>query len=138
MVSTTSGLGYIQGRLFESQSMNTIPNYLSLWVLAHWWHDVVPSSIDDSSVTPEVRATLLTLVEGVLLSRLVLYEQVRGWLIDGDKNHSPDTNERPVLEFPPEIERMFYSKVLDRNTLQNYGVLLESVVDLCERDSVYL
>ena len=62
MVSTTSGLGYIQGALFgplfESQSMNTIPNYRSLWALAHWWHDAVPSSIDDSSVTAEVRATL--------------------------------------------------------------------------------
>jgi hypothetical protein len=114
--------------------MNPIPNYLSLWELAHLWHNTVPSSVDDSSVTREVRDTLLTLIENVLSSQMVVYDVVVGWAVDGEKKHSPMLYEIPLEEIPQEFEQMFHTGILDRNTLQAYRLSRESVFDWCMRD----
>lgn len=58
-------LGYSQGLRIFRANMDPIPNVLSLWEVAHRWHDAIPSASDESSVTREIRDTLLALIEQV-------------------------------------------------------------------------
>ena len=112
--------------------MNPIPDRLSIWELAHRWHDAIPSSSDDSSVTREIRDTLLALVDGVLYHGINVYlfttrglDVIRRSAVAG-----------PLCEVPSEIaaedfEDMFETGVLDRKVLQNYSLMLEDVFEWC-------
>lgn len=114
--------------------MSPIPKYLSLWELAHRWHDAVPSTTDDSSVTREIRDTLLTLIEGVVSSKINVYDVSVAWIVDGEKKHSPALYEFPVEEVPQEFEEMFNSSIFHRDILQTYCMSVEGVFYWCMRD----
>ena len=113
--------------------MNPIPYYLSLWELAHRWHDAIPSAVDDSSVTREIRDTLLALIEAVLHEQLTVYHLGVGWVVEGEKKHSPsfDRFDPPREIVVEDFEEMFRSGTLDRRILTGYSVSLETIFDWC-------
>ncbi len=116
--------------------MNPIPDHLSLWELAHRWHDAVPSAVDDSSVTRAIRDTLLALIQEVLRERLPVYRLDIDWMVEGEKKHSPsfgrfDPPREMVME---DFEEMFRSGTLDRSILQAYSANLDDVFQWCDHE----
>lgn len=113
--------------------MDPIPNYLSIWELAHRWHGAVPSFADESSVSRDIRDTLLALINAVLNSQVGLYDLVVAWMGEDTQEHSPRVYEMAVEKVPKEFEEMFSSGRLDRELLQAYCLSLESVFMWCVR-----
>ena len=111
--------------------MNPIPDRLSIWELAHRWHGAIPSSSDDSSVTREIRDTLLALVDGVLYHGINVYLfTTRGSMSLGDRRLL-DRCEVPSEIAAEDFKEIVETGVLDRKVLQNYSLMLEDVFEWC-------
>lgn len=131
VLSTTPYLAYSQRPPSCTENMDPIPNYLSVWELAHRWHGAIPSANGDLSVTREIRDVLLALVHAIQGSALTVFNNEGTWLGQIDRRKWPLTAE-PAYEPPPRIfEEMLASGILDRSVLQEYSIPLESVFRWC-------
>ena len=111
--------------------MDPIPNVLSLWEVAHRWHDAIPSASDESSVTREIRDTLLALIEQVAIGNMHPYYTTTVWEGEGEQKHSPSIYGFQLQSVPEEFQEMFLSGVLQRETLQAYSVSVETIFHWC-------
>lgn len=111
--------------------MDPIPNYLSLWEIAHRWHNALPSSVDESSLTPEIRDTLLALIEATLMGVISLGESVMLREVKGGFAFPARLEWMRVKELPVELAEMYSSGVLVRKSLQAHSLSLKTVFDWC-------
>ena len=111
--------------------MDLIPDYLSIRELAHKWHGAIPSRDNDSSVTREVRDTLLPALRATLDSDLGVYEEL---IVRAGSERGAHIYVDSVEIPPAEFEEMYLSGLLDRKSLDYYRVSLEGIFYWCVRN----
>ena len=108
-----------------------MPQFMTLWEIAHRWHNVIPSDLDNSSVTPDVRDTLLALIEEILMGHITLGECTMAREIKNGIEYPACLEWMPVQQLPAELVEMYSSGVLRREALHSYGLSLKTVFDWC-------
>lgn len=103
------------------------PKYLSIWDVAHHWHDMaVP--IEPGPLPPGVRNMVTSLLQAVLNSDLGVYEPiVIPDPIRGDPGRTK-VHMRYLESLPPEFEDMFLSGLYDAKVLATYRVDIDDIL----------
>jgi hypothetical protein len=102
------------------------PDYMSIWELAHRWHDAVPSDDSETSVTPAIRDTLGALLQSIVNAEFAVYEMVVGGEAENGATRGSRITPWPLDGVPVELEQMYLSGVYRRELLAYYRLSLET------------
>lgn len=111
-----------------------LSNYLSLWEIAHRWHNADPNKTDPENLPFEIQDTLRYLSRLVLAGKLYLHEQL---FISIKNDHGNVKNQSHLIgcgEIPPAYEecvteRKYTKKVLDIYLIDRVDLFRFSVIN---------
>lgn len=100
-----------------------ISNYLSLWEVAHRWHNVDPNKTDSGDLPLTVQDTLRALCSALLNSGLNLYllEAISA-TEEQSRYNKNEIIAIHVPELPPAIERCAFKREYDKPDLDTYCI----------------
>jgi len=112
---------------YGSAAMIGNPQFVSLWDLAHQWHDIaVP--LESGPLPTAVRTMITSLLEALLDSDLNLYEPIIMREGEESSNGATSLQMHAVKSCPAEFEHMYLSGVYERRILAAYRLDIDDIL----------
>src|SRR5690606_21311863 len=110
-----------------STDMDPRPSYMSIWDVAHHWHDL-PSPNEDAPLLPAVRDTITALLESVLAGEIELYAVGLFTVTSSARpGEWKEMGAYPLDQHPTDLQQLFETGIYTRDVLASYRLKVEDL-----------